>query len=204
MKRILIVDDDEDPLNGYKQTIITARPLPAGVYSIFDQSQSYEEIPCNFLPPEPAKNKLEWVIDVTAQSNTVHEAFFDPEEGKRGGSGAGGSKGILRPTSFTDGHGTTVTIERVEWVSGKVTMAFSSPAPQVGHHVDVIALDGSVALRLRIEDASRSADGDSTALTWGVCSQPWAAGEKLMLRISESGPDLTGETNDVACLSPSP
>ena len=56
-----------------------------------------------------------------------------------------------------------------------------------------------VALRLKIDDASQAANADSATLTWGVCSQPWEAGGKLMLRISESEQDLTGATNDTAC-----
>ena len=35
----------------------------------------------------------------------------------------------------------------------------------------------------------------------GVCQQPWAPGDKLMLRISRSEPDLTGTTNDPSCPS---
>ena len=83
-------------------------------------------------------------------------------------------------------------------------MEFSPSAPPSGHHVDFIALDGSVALRLKIDDATQTVDGDSTALSWGVCSQPWEAGDKLMLRISESGADITGATNDAECLSSGP
>ena len=37
------------------------------------------------------------------------------------------------------------------------------------------------------------------ALVWGVCDQPWAAGDELMLRISDSGDTLTGTTNDATC-----
>ena len=36
-------------------------------------------------------------------------------------------------------------------------------------------------------------------LSWGVCDQPWQDGDKLMIRISESGADLTGTTNDADC-----
>ena len=45
---------------------------------------------------------------------------------------------------------------------------------------------------------------DDRSLTWGVCSQPWGHGDKLVLRISRSGPDLAGATNDTSCPSPGP
>ena len=38
----------------------------------------------------------------------------------------------------------------------------------------------------------------------GVSSRPWVPGDKLMLRISQSEPDLTGATNDPSCPSPGP
>ena len=42
------------------------------------------------------------------------------------------------------------------------------------------------------------------SLTWSVCSHPWLPGDKLMLPISRSGPNLAGPTNDPSCSSLSP
>ncbi len=67
------------------------------------------------------------------------------------------------------------------------------------HHIDFIALDVTVSLRLDFDDAVEIADDGVSALSWGVCEQPWVDGDKLMIRISESGADLTGTTNDEEC-----
>ena len=50
-----------------------------------------------------------------------------------------------------------------------------------GHTLDFIALDGSVQLSLKVAEAE--ADETTGTLTWKVESQPWKAGDKLMLRI---------------------
>ncbi len=68
-----------------------------------------------------------------------------------------------------------------------------------GHHADFIALDGSVSLRLDLDDASETVEGAKRTLTWNVCTQPWESGDLLMLRISSSGEGLTGVTNDGQC-----
>ena len=69
--------------------------------------------------------------------------------------------------------------------------------PLAGHHIDLIALDGTVSLRLDFDEAVEvSADDGTQVLSWSVCEQPWQDRDKLMIRISESGSDLTGATND--------
>ena len=69
------------------------------------------------------------------------------------------------------------------------------------HHADFIALDGSVSLRLDFDDATETGEGDSRALSWTVCAQPWQSGDLLMLRISESPTDLSGVSRDGDCVS---
>ena len=73
--RAEIVDDDTDPSNGYTDTIMTARPLPAGVYNITNHSRLYEYIACDF---HPENNQLRWEVTAMAPDGVVHEAFFDP------------------------------------------------------------------------------------------------------------------------------
>ena len=190
----------------------TTRPLPAGTYFVYHHFQRNDHIICNYYP-EDYKDRFEWFVHVTAPEGTLHEAFFDPVEiGSDVGadaSGSSGQAGVLEPASFeVEGVGAT-SIVRIAWESasagtgeaGRVRMEFSPSAPPSGHHVDFIALDGTVALRLRVEDAAHAVEGDGTTLSWGVCSQPWEAGDKLMLRISESGPELSGVTNDAECPS---
>ena len=52
-----------------------------------------------------------------------------------------------------------------------------------GYTLDFIALDGSVSLSLRVEDAT--IDSVTGTYSWPVADQPWANGDKLMLRIRE-------------------
>ena len=187
----------------------TTRPLPTGEHRFFSSYQMPESIPCNYHPDE-LRTKHENSVHVTAPTNTLHEAFFDPVD-MDSATGAGGADGGLKPTSFTDESGAVTTIQRIEWESGMVELQLagsgSGTDPQTDladHHVDFIALDGTVALRLDFDDAVEATDAGELTLTWGVCEQPWSAGDLLMLRISQSSPDLTGATNDTACPSASP
>ncbi len=101
---------------------------------------------------------LEETITVIASPGTLAESFFDP---------------------YADGEavGDTTTIGTIRWESGKISAKLTQDV--TGHVLDFIALDGSVSLSLCVADASR----DSDALTWAVATQPWSAGDKLMLRI---------------------
>ena len=72
-------------------------------------------------------------------------------------------------------------------------------------HIDFLALDASIALRLDFDDATVVTEQDNIkSLTWGVCKQPWKAGDLLMLRISESDGDVAGATSDESCLPTTP
>ena len=82
-------------------------------------------------------------------------------------------------------------------------METTTPLP-ADHHIDFLALDASVALRLDVDDATATTSGGVTTLSWHVCDRPWSAGDKLMLRISSSPPDLTGVTNDEKCAGRAP
>ena len=207
--RVWLEGEDKDlfDLRAYYDGVFrTTRPLPMGEYLVYFNFQGEEFITCDYHSEEL---RTEWFVHVTAPDGTLHEAFFDPVE-VGAAVGADASSGVLEPASFeVEGVGAT-SIVRIAWESasagtgeaGRVRMEFSpSRPPLVGHHVDFIALDGSVVLRLSVDDAAQSVDGDGTTLTWGVCKQPWESGDKLMLRISESGPELSGVTNDAECPS---
>ena len=186
---------------------MTTRPLPVGEYDFTQKIYGLLSVACEHHSEQGIAT-----ITVTAPDGVLHEAFFDPVE-VGAAVGADASSGVLEPASFeVEGVGAT-SIVRIAWESasagtgeaGRVRMEFSpSGPPLVGHHVDFIALDGSVVLRLSVDDAAHAVEGDGTTLTWGVCKQPWKAGDKLMLRISESGADITGATNDAECLSSGP
>ena len=191
---------------GYPGIVWTARPLPSGEYRFF-----YYQIPntyaiCDGFAKEE-KERHEILIRVTAPAGVLHEAFFDPAalqqaQGEPLAVGADGTNGVLKPASFTS-DGATTTISAIEWGSQQITMNVSSSLP-ANHHVDFLALDASVALRLDVDDATTSVEGGVTKLTWGVCKQPWPAGDRLMLRIAQSPSNLTGVTNDTTCTGPTP
>ncbi len=182
----------------FTQTVVSARPIPAGEYRANNNFLRFPFIPCNHV------FTYEMAVTVTAPEGAVHEAFFDPAV-IGAAVGADSSNGILKPASFAvEGVGTT-NIKRLQWESGRVEMQMDPPGRLAGHHIDFIALDGSVVLRLDFDDAREVAEeGGTRALTWGVCEQPWSDGDLLMLRISESPPDLTGATNDDLCPPPAP
>ena len=134
---------------------------------------------------------------MTSTADVVHEAFFDPAA-IGSDVGADGSNGVLKPNAF--GHNSaTTTIGSIRWGSQQVTVTSSPAALPANHHVDFIALDGTVALRLDVDHATQTTSGSVRTLTWGVCARPWSAGDKLMLRLSLSPANLTGATNDAGC-----
>ena len=181
---------------------LTTRPLPAGEYRAYYSGQVPQDVPCDF-DPEELRTAAEMFVTVTAPEGVVHESFFDPVD-MGSAVGAGGADGVMKPESFADDSGAATTIQRIEWESGMVEMRLDPQTDLADHHVDFIALDGSVALRLDFDDAVEAGDGGKRTLTWGVCAQPWSAGDMLMLRISQSSPDLTSATNDTACPSAGP
>ena len=180
------------------QTVVSARPIPAGEYKVNNNYLLLPFIPCNHV------FTYGMTMTVTAPEGTVHEAFFDPVV-IGAAVGADGSRGVLKPASFAiEGVGTT-DIKRIRWESARVEMQIDPPGRPTGHHIDFIALDGTVVLRLDFDDAVDVVEeGRTRALTWGVCERSWNDGDLLMLRISESPPGLTGTTNDVLCPPPPP
>ena len=178
--------------------ISNARPLPQGEYNYYYNERASKYIPCDAYP-EARRIWNIHSVKVTAPSSTVHEAFFDPEA-IGDAVGADGAKGVLKPSSFTvEGTG-SVSVERIEWESDSVELELAPHEGMAGHHIDFIALDGSVALRLDFDDAVETGEGSDRALSWRVCKQPWSAGDLLMLRISASPADLSGVYDASSCV----
>ena len=185
---------------GYPVTVSTARPLPEGKYNFYYYSIPRAYAICDGMPQEE-KERQEYFVNVTASVGMLHEAFFDPTDLGGGATGGGDEDEMLLPGSFADYSGRTVTIKRIAWDAGKVTLQVDPHSEFANHHLDFVALDGLLSLRLDFDDAVEGSDDQNPTLSWGVCSQPWSAGDKLMLRISESGPKLLGAINDSECLS---
>ena len=187
----------------------TERPLPQGEYRFYYMGlgPASAAICGADVIPDAFKTSLEVFVHVTAPEGVLHEAFFDPVASGEA-VGAGGAEIVLKPAEFTL-KGSQTTIRRIEWESGRVVMRLEPDDNALAdHHVDFIALDGSVALRLDFDDAAEATLGGAPALAWGVCNQPWSDGDLLMLRIRESEANLTGATGDADCLvtppAPSP
>ena len=107
--------------------------------------------------------------------------------------------GVLKPDTLTLNE-SEIQLSRLDWSSGNVEMQLTPHNPLPDHHIDFIALDGTVSLRLDFDEAVEvSADDGTQVLSWSVCEQPWQDRDKLMIRITESGSDLTGATNDADC-----
>ena len=183
---------DNAPLFHYGDNeISTTRPIPDGAYEVYAHFQEAEWMPCDYIAPPTT-----WRY--TFESDALHEAFFDPVD-LGDAVGAGSGNGVLNPYTFDAEGATETTIERIEWVSGSVRIELDPHDSLAGHHIDFIALDGTVSLRLDFDDASEIGEGTSRALSWNVCEQPWSEGDLLMLRISESPENLLGATNNASC-----
>ena len=145
--------------------------------------------------------QIDFTVTVTAPAGTVHEAFFDPVA-VGAGVGADGSRGVLQPAAFTVGD-TAATIQRLIWEAQQLQLELSVAAPLANHYLDVIALDGTVALRLRLDDATTAAtDSGGQAWRWRACAAPWADGDQLMLRLHHSATALPDVTTAPGCGPP--
>lgn len=119
----------------FTQTVVSARPIPAGEYRANYNYLLLPFIPCNHV------FNYEMTMTVTAPEGTVHEAFFDPLE-IGAAVGADASRGVLKPASFAiEGVGTT-DIKWIRWESARVEMQIDPPGRPTGHHIDFIALAG--------------------------------------------------------------
>ena len=156
-----VVTGDLGPEFTFTQTVVSARPIPAGEYRANNNYLRYPFIPCNHV------FTYEMTMTVKAPEDAVHEAFFDPVA-IGAAVGADGSRGVLKPASFAiEGVGTT-DIKRIRWESARVEMQIDPPGRPTGHHIDFIALDGTVVLRLDFDDAVDVVEeGRTRALTLG-------------------------------------
>ena len=192
----VMVDSNDNRADGYGLDSRSRRPLPRGKYELEYYVSHTALLPCGYELIDSY-----WTIIATAPAAAIHEAFFDPASiGSGGAVGADDSNGVLKPTDFTFG-GAGVSLDSIKWQSQAVEMRMSPHNRLANHHADFIALDGSVSLRLDFDDATETGEGDSRALSWPVCAQPWQSGDLLMLRISESPTDLTGVSRDGDCVS---
>ena len=179
-----IVDDDTDASNGFKGKQVNTRPLPAGDYTVNIHVRLATDLLCKFNPRE--NNYVDYTITVTSPVGTLHEAFFDPVSVGTAVK-ADGSNGVIKPTSFTVGS-TDTEITSLEWASNQVVLTLGTHVSLSGQVLDFIDLNGNVALSLFADAAT--ANSTAGTYTWTMSSQPWADGDKLMLRIRPVGTEI--------------
>ena len=114
-------------------------------------------VPCDAYP-EAEKTRLKHVLTVTAPAGTLAESFFDPYAAGAAVTG-------------------TTTVGTISWQAGRVTADLTVDA--TGQALDFIGLDGTTTLSLIVADATESGG----TLSWTTATQPWSAGDKLMLRV---------------------
>ena len=221
-------DDDGDPLNGYYPTLKITRPLIRGAYSVMHYHLSGKIMPCIDASADGRRDvpvrDVTWIIRATAPAGTLHEAFFDPvaigaavgadsDNGALTPAAFPATGGVIvnhskppdlvaqTPSAFPGASGVDAEIRRVAWESDAVTIEIANPPVSLfaNHHIDFIAQDGNIPLRLDFDDAAVADAGVVRTFSWVRCGQPWQAGDMLMLRISESPPDLAGVTNRTSC-----
>ena len=154
--------------------VVSARPLPTGVYRFH-----FNDVWAIFLPCNGHTIRYEWTVTVTAPEGTLHEAFFDPVTDGTAVA-ADDTNGVLKPASFTDANGASATIERISWEpgtgdSGTVKLKVNPHTGLADHIVDFVTLDGSVSLSLDVDNAGM--DAANQMLSWTVASQPWQSGD---------------------------
>ena len=171
-------DEDGFPYWVFKQR----RPLPMGTYHFLVRSRDAIDVPCGNHP----QYGWRWMITATPPVGTLHEMFFDPVN-------VGTTVMVFKPTSFTDANGGSATIGSISYVPppsmgsaqvGTVKVKVTPDDALAGQVLDIIELDGTVSLSLDVADAT--VDDANDTLSWSVASQPWADGDKLMVRIREA------------------
>ena len=164
----------------YAQRVVSARPIPEGVYRV---NLNHRDV--HFVRCDGYTMRYVWTVTVTAPVDALHEFFFDPVTV---GSAvvADASSGVLKPTSFTDRDGAPATVESISYGSGKVMVKVVPWDALSGRVLDVIELDGMVSLSLNV--ANSTVDVATDTLSWSVSSQPWHDGDMLMVRIRRAAP----------------
>ena len=144
--------------------LYAVRPLPSGSYSAYYSPIGEHIYECGMH--ELSLREREFIVDVTVTppAGTLAESFFDP---------------------YADGAGVTgtSTVGTISWESGRVRASASDIPELPDLYLDFIGLDGTTTLSLVVDDAIRTAD----TVSWTVPTQPWSAGDRLMLRLRGTG-----------------
>ena len=182
----------------YTFQMVTARPLPAGAYTAYPNWLGPIQESCN-KDWSYHYNRTRITLTVTSPAGVLHEAMFDPATASGGAVGFDATAGTTTPATFTVG-GSSARISSLLWSNGSVVLTLSPYASLAGQTLDFIALDGSVSSTLAV--SATTVDAGAGTLTWSAASQPWRAGDKLMLRIRGSA--LAPTATPTATATPTP
>ena len=144
--------------------LYAVRPLPSGSYSAYYSPIGEHIYECGMH--ELSLREREFIVDVTVTSpaGTLAESFFDP---------------YALSTAVVG----TSTVGTISWESGRVRAPASDIPELPDLYLDFIGLDGTTTLSLVVNDATRTAE----TVSWSVPTQPWSAGDQLMLRLRGAG-----------------
>ena len=91
-------------------------------------------------------------------------------------------RGPSHPTALTPCPNPKAAPHRwieVKWKAGTLSVELTPATSFGGHHLDFIAQDGTLAETVAVDDATRTGD----TFAWAVADAPWAAGDKIMVRL---------------------
>ena len=165
----------------YNSDVKTSRPVSAGEYKFRPNMLDGRLTPCQ--TPENTildTDFYEFVVNVGAPTGTAYEAMFDPTTV----DGAINAANVLKPYTATGADAATVS--DISWKSGMLKIKLDPVTAHTGHVLNFIDVDGDVALSLALSGAT--VDAAAKTLSWTVSSQPWKAGDKMMLRILPAPP----------------
>ena len=145
--------DGTNDASRFERRLHMVRPLPAGTYDLHVNEQEALHTLCDgWVYRYPV------TVTVNAPDEVTAESFFDPAVSGAAVTGA-------------------TTLGTIGWENGRVEATLTWDI--TGRALGFIALDGSVVLLLEGDDAARTGD----TWTWAVSPQPWADGDRLMVRL---------------------
>lgn len=160
---VQIDDDDDDPANGFGQTLTTAKPLEPGVYRFIQRHQDSLAVPCDFMHPETGG--LRYVLTATNDVQDVRVEFTLHVRDRPEGIG----ESNFLPSEVTGLH----------WADGVVKLETSLPMEDL--RMDV--MDDLWGRALRLPLLGSEAQEDGALYLWSVPEQPWEIDEPLEVRI---------------------
>lgn len=164
---VQIDDNDDDPANGFDQTLTTAKPLEPGVYRFALRVQRSGDIPCDFTHPETGG--LRYILTATNDVRDVRLEFT--------------LHGRDLPEGIGDDNFFVSEVSGLYWADGVIKLETS--LPMEGLRMDVMDDRRGTALRLPLLGSEATEEG--ALYLWNVPEQPWESEESIEVRIYPVG-----------------